>query len=56
MDPNAAFMQDISDMFASQRAMSHSLARVADRLAMVDIPGTQVPHAAQGNSRVGSRL
>jgi hypothetical protein len=55
VDPDATFMQVISDMLASQRTMSQSLAQVADRLAMVDIPGTQAPHAAQGNSGAGSR-
>jgi hypothetical protein len=55
VDPDVAFMQIISDMLASQRTMSQSLAQVADRLAMVDIPGTQGPHAAHGNSGVGSR-
>jgi hypothetical protein len=48
-------MQIISDMLASQRTMSQSLAQVADRLAMVDILGTQGPHAAHGNSGAGSR-
>jgi hypothetical protein len=46
MEPEAAFMQVISDMLASQRTMSQSLAQVAKRLAMVDILGTQAPHAA----------
>ena len=55
MEPEAAFMQVISDMLASQRTMSQSLAQVSDRLAMVGIPGTQAPHAAEGNSGVGSR-
>jgi hypothetical protein len=55
MEPKAAFMQVVSDMLASQRTMSQSLAQVAERLAMVDIPGTQAPHAAQGNSGAGSR-
>jgi hypothetical protein len=55
MEPEAAFMQVISDMLVSQQTMSQSLAQVADRLAMVGIPGTQAPHAAQGNSRAGSR-
>jgi hypothetical protein len=55
-DPDAAFMQVISDMLASQRTMSQYLAQVADRLAMVDIPGTQALHAAQGNSGAGSRV
>jgi hypothetical protein len=35
--------------------MSQSLAQVAKRLAMVDIPSTQATHVAQGNSGVGSR-
>jgi hypothetical protein len=55
MDPDVAFMQIISDMLASQRTMSQSLAQVADRLAMVDIPATQGPHVAHGNSGEGSR-
>ena len=55
MEPEVAFMQVISDMLASQRTISQSLAQVAERLAMVDIPGTQAPHAAQGNSGAGSR-
>jgi hypothetical protein len=50
MEPEAAFMQVISDMLASQRTMSQSLAQVVDKLAIVGIPGTQAPHAAQGNS------
>jgi hypothetical protein len=53
--PDVAFMQIISDMLASQRTMSQSLAQVAERLAMVDIPGTQGPHAVHGNSGAGSR-
>jgi hypothetical protein len=48
-------MQVSSDMLASQRTMSRSLAQVAKRLAMVDIPGTEAPHAAQGNSGAGSK-
>jgi hypothetical protein len=55
MKPEVAFMQVISDMLTSQRTMSQSLAQVANRLAMVGIPDTQAPHAAQGNSRAGSR-
>jgi hypothetical protein len=55
MEPKAAFMQVISDMVASQRAMTQSLAEMADRLAIVGTPGTQAPHAAQGNSGAGSR-
>jgi hypothetical protein len=54
-DPDVVFMQVISDMLASQRTMSQSLAQVADRLARMDTPGTQGPHAAQGNSGEGSR-
>ena len=46
VDPDAAFMQVIIDMLTSQRTMSESLAQVANRLAMVDILGTQAPHAA----------
>jgi hypothetical protein len=55
MEPAKTFMQVISNMYASQRTMSQSLAQVADRLAMVDIPGTQAPHAVQGYSGAGSR-
>jgi hypothetical protein len=55
MDLDVAFMQVISDMLASQRTMSQSLAQVADRLAMADIQGTQAPHTTQGNSGAGSR-
>ena len=55
VDPNVAFMQVISDMLASQRTMSQSLAQVANRLAMVDITGTQAPHETHGNSGAGSR-
>jgi hypothetical protein len=55
MEPKATFMQVISDMLASQQTMSQSLAQVDDRLSMVDISGTRAPHAAQGNSGVGSR-
>jgi hypothetical protein len=55
VDPDATFMQVIHDMLASQRIMSQSLAQVADRLAMVDILGTQAPHATHGNSGAGSR-
>jgi hypothetical protein len=55
MDLDAAFMQVINDMLVSQWTMSQSLAQVADRLAMVDIPGTQAPHVAQGNLGASSR-
>jgi hypothetical protein len=55
VDPEAAFMQVINDVLASQRTMSQSLAQVVDRLARVGVPDTQVPHAAQGNSGAGSR-
>jgi hypothetical protein len=48
MESEAAFMQVISDMLASQRTISQSLAQVAEKLAMVDIPGTQAPHASTG--------
>jgi hypothetical protein len=33
VDPEAAFMQVINNMLASQRTMSQSLAQVVDRLA-----------------------
>jgi hypothetical protein len=46
MDPEAAFMQVIDDMLASQRAMTQSLAHVVDRLAIVGTMGTQAPHIA----------
>jgi hypothetical protein len=55
MDPEAAFMQVISDMLASQWAMTQSLAQVANRLAIVGTPGTQAPHTTQGNLGAGSR-
>jgi hypothetical protein len=55
MDSKATFMQVISDMLASQRAMTQSLAQAADRLAIVGTLGTQAPHAAQGNLGAGSR-
>jgi hypothetical protein len=55
VNPKAAFMQVINGMLASQRTMSQSLAQVVDRLARVGTPNTQVPHAAQANSGVGSR-
>jgi hypothetical protein len=53
--PEVTFMQVINDMLASQRTMSHSLTQVVDRLARVGTPDTQVPHATQGKSGVGSR-
>jgi hypothetical protein len=46
MEPEATFMQVISDMLASQRTMSQPLAQVAERFAIVDISGTQAPHVA----------
>jgi hypothetical protein len=55
MELEVAFMQVISDMIASHRTMSQSLAQVVDRLAMVDIPGTQAPHVVQGNSGADNR-
>jgi hypothetical protein len=55
MEPEAAFMKVINDIVASQRAMTQSLAQVADRLAIVGTPDTQAPHATQRNSGVGSR-
>jgi hypothetical protein len=55
MDPDAAFMQVINNLVVSQQAMTQSLAQMVDRLAIVSTPGTQAPHAAQGNSGAGSR-
>jgi hypothetical protein len=55
VDPKATFMQVINGILASQWTMSQSLAQVVDRLARVGTLDTQVPHAAQGNSRAGSR-
>jgi hypothetical protein len=55
VDLEAAFMQVINNMLASQRTVSQSLAQVVDRLARVGTPYTQVLHATQGNSGVGSR-
>jgi hypothetical protein len=55
MDPEATSMQVINDMLASQRAMTQSLAQVADRLAIVGTPDTQAPHTTHGNSGAGSR-
>jgi hypothetical protein len=46
INPEAAFMQVINSMLASQRTMSQSLAQVVDRLARVGTPDTQIPHAA----------
>ena len=46
VDPEAAFMQVINDMLASQRTMSQSLAQAVDRLARVGTPDTQAPHVA----------
>jgi hypothetical protein len=54
-DLDVVFMQVISDMLASQRTMYQSLAQVADRLAMIEIPGHQGPHAVHGNSGASNR-
>ena len=48
MELEATFMHVISDMLASQRTMSQSLAQVAERLAMVDILGTTSPTCSTG--------
>jgi hypothetical protein len=45
MDPEAAFMQVLSNLVVSQQTMTQSLAQLADRLAIVDTPGTPAPHA-----------
>jgi hypothetical protein len=55
IDLEAAFMQIINDMLASQQTMSQSLAEVVDRLARVGTPDTQVPHATHRNSGAGNR-
>jgi hypothetical protein len=55
MEPEATFMQVLSNLVISQQAMTQSLAQVADRLGIVSTTGTQAPHAAQGNSGAGSR-
>jgi hypothetical protein len=48
MEPEAAFMQVLNNLVVSQQTMTQSLAQMADRLAIVGTPGTQAPHAAQG--------
>jgi hypothetical protein len=55
MDPKATFMLVLDNLVVSQQAMTQSLVQMADRLAIVGTPGTQAPHAAHGNSGVGSR-
>jgi hypothetical protein len=55
MDPEATFMQVLNNLVVSQQAMTQSLAQMADRLATGSTPGTQAPHAAQGNSGAGNR-
>jgi hypothetical protein len=55
MEPEATFMQVLKNLVVSQQAMTQSLAQMVDRLAIVGTPGTQAPHAAQGNSGAGSR-
>jgi hypothetical protein len=55
VDPDATFMQVIGNLVINQHAMTQSLAHMTDRLTTGSIPGTNAPHAAQGNSGVGSR-
>jgi hypothetical protein len=55
MEPEATFMQVLNNLVVSQQAMTQSLAQMADRLATGSTPGTQAPHAAQGNSGAGNR-
>jgi hypothetical protein len=55
MDPEATFMQVLSNLVVSQQTVTQCLAQLVDRLAIVDTSGTPAPHAAQGNSRAGSR-
>jgi hypothetical protein len=55
MEPEATFMQVLSNLVVSQQAMTQMLTQMADKLATGSTPGTQAPHATQGNSGVGSR-
>jgi hypothetical protein len=55
MDPDATFMQVLGNLVVNQQAMTQSLAQMDNRLAIVGTPGTQAPHAAQGNSGASSR-
>jgi hypothetical protein len=55
MNPDATFMQVISNLVINQQAMTHSSTQMIERLATGSTPGTQAPHAVQGNSRAGSR-
>jgi hypothetical protein len=54
-DPEVAFMQVLNNLVVSQQTVAQYLAQLADRLAIVDTPGTPAPHATQGNSGAGSR-
>jgi hypothetical protein len=55
MEPEATFMQVLSNLVVSQQAMTRSLAKMADRLATGSTSGTQAPHTAQGNSGAGNK-
>jgi hypothetical protein len=55
MDPEATFMQVLSNLVVSQQTIAQSLAQLADILAIVDTPGTPAPHATQGNLGASSR-
>jgi hypothetical protein len=55
MDPDASFMQVISNLVISLQAMTESLAQMVDRLTTGSIPGTNTPHATQGNSEASNR-
>jgi hypothetical protein len=48
MDPEAAFMQVLNNLVVSQQTMTQSLAQLADRLAIVDTPGTPSPTCNTG--------
>jgi hypothetical protein len=55
MEPETTFMQVLNNLVVSQQSMTHSLTQMDKRLAIVGTPGTQAPHATQGNSGASSR-
>jgi hypothetical protein len=46
MEPETTFMQVLSNLVVSHQAMTQSLVKMVDRLAIVGTLGTQAPHAA----------
>jgi hypothetical protein len=46
MDPEAAFMQVLGNLVFSQQAMTQSLVKMANRLAIVGTLDIQAPHVA----------